>query len=222
MRKEIFTGIFFLGICLLFCFGCVSTPDKPAATDAPVQEEPTLEPTEEPTATPEPTEEPTVTPEPTAEPTEEPTKTPEPKKVTGPQVGEFWMEVPVKPVAPGAEFSTPIRINTGTQKIAAYGINISYDPAIIAIDVTKGSNGAEPGKDGYVAASNPTKPGVMYVAGFDVYGKGPGEALHMVTIYWKAVGKGTSAIEIMVKNLVDETIKPIGVQKGISSKVQVK
>ena len=201
MKNGLYSSIVAVCICTLLFSGCVSTPVEPepakAPTDAPVEEK--------------------LTPE----PTEKPTQTPEPIKKFEPNVGEFWMEVPKKPVAKGSEFSTKIRINTGDQKIAAYGIRISFDPAVIDVDTGKASIGVEPGPDGFLAAENLTDPGTLFAAGFDVYGKGPGDNLHILTIHWKAVGIGISTINISVNNLVDEKVAVIGVKKGLSAVIEV-
>ncbi|MBN2443719.1 MAG: hypothetical protein JXJ04_20325 [Spirochaetales bacterium] len=119
------------------------------------------------------------------------------------------------------EFTTEIIIDSGNQKVAAYGFLITFNKNIIDVDVAKGNSGVEPGKDGYVAAQNANNPGKLDVAGFDVYGKGPGKELHFLTIHWKAVRTGKSTIDIKVKNLVDETTKVIGRPAGINSEVTV-
>ena len=224
MRKLITRGIIFLGICTIIMVSCVSSPETPEIvheedasvtlepTEVPVKVEPTLKPTREPT------EEPTETPV----PTDGPTHTPQPADKPEPQIGEVWMDVPGEPVTQGTEFAAKVYLNSGEKKLAAYGLSISYDPAIVSVDTDKGNAGVEPGVDGFVAAVNTSEPGNIVAAGFDVYGKGPGEKLHVITVYWKAVGSGTSAVNIVVNSLVDDDTMSIGAKKGMSTVIEVR
>lgn len=199
MKKRLSICLVALFVCTLVFVQCVSTPAEP--------EEPT-------TATPEP--ESTPGPTKTPEPTPEPTKIPEPSEEPAPEAGELWLELSKKSITTDSLFSTELRLNTGDQKIAAYGIYIHYDSAILNLDAGKGNNGVVTGADGFVAAVNAAQPGKIFIAGFDAIGKGPGTNLHFFTIYWKAVKKGSTTIEIEIDKLTDEFIRPLGVTKGRS------
>ena len=120
-----------------------------------------------------------------------------------------------------SEFTTDIFVDSGDQKVAAYGFMLTFNKDILNVDVSEGTSGVVPGKDGYVAAQNANNPGRLEVAGFDVYGKGPGKELHFLTIHWRAMKKGKSPINLTVKNLVDETTREVGMPTGISGQVIV-
>jgi hypothetical protein len=210
MKNIIAAGIIILWICTLLAVSCVSTPETSSPGDKG-DSSPTLEPTEVP-----------VKVEPTPVPTEEPTQTPSPTKTPGPQIGEFWFEVPGDPVGLETEFETKMFFNSGDKKIAAVGLEVTFDPEILTTNAEKGTSGVEPGPDGFVAAVNSSKPGILTIAGFDVFGKGPGEKLHFLTIYWKAVGRGESPVSIKVINAVDVTTADLGASKGLSAFITVK
>ena len=127
----------------------------------------------------------------------------------------------ISTVAVNTEFQTKIYINSGNQKVAAYGFLLNFSNDIINLDVNKGNSGVDPGADGYVAALNTSVPGQLFVAGYDVYGKGPGVELHFLTINWRAMKAGETSITITVRNLVDETTGIVGKPIGISGKVVV-
>jgi hypothetical protein len=118
----------------------------------------------------------------------------------------------------GSNFSFQIRVNSGSQRVAAYGINITYDENLISIgsddDVVEGA-------DGFVLAVNINTPGIIKTSGFDVTGKGPGPDLHLLTVNMMADNAGTSPIGISVDTLADEDTDTIGTPRGIGGEVVV-
>ncbi|MBN2536575.1 MAG: hypothetical protein JXB88_27075 [Spirochaetales bacterium] len=216
MKKGLCICFIFLLFCSLILVQCVSTRQEPETTSTivPVEEEPTQKPTENPSPEP--------TPESISVPTPEPTRILKPTEEPSPEAGELWFELSEKQIIINSPFSTELRINTGDRKVAAYGIHIKYDPSFINVDAGMGNNGVVTGADGFVAAVNAGKPGTIMIAGFDVMGKGPGKNLHFFTIYWKAVKKGSTTIEIKVNQLADEVTKPIGIKKGRLLSFEVK
>jgi predicted RNA-binding protein with EMAP domain len=124
-------------------------------------------------------------------------------------------------VTEGDNFSVEIHVNTGAQKIAAYGIYIGYNTEVLALDTSMGESGISEGPDGFIAAVNAKQPGLVRVSGFDTSGEGPGTDLHLLTVYWTAIGTGTSLIEITVDNLVDNNTHNIGERKGINGTATV-
>jgi len=65
--------------------------------------------------------------------------------------GDVWFNtVPSQSV--GGVFSTEIYVDTGTQNLAAYGFEITWDPSIITVPL--GIDGVEAGADGFLAAAN--------------------------------------------------------------------
>ncbi|MBN2534616.1 MAG: tandem-95 repeat protein, partial [Spirochaetales bacterium] len=128
-------------------------------------------------------------------------------------------EVSVLPVESyvneGDLFTVEIHINSGEQKIASYGIDITYDSAILAVDTETDSDGVSRGPDGFIAAVNPKTPGLLKISGFDTSGSGPGQDLNFLTVYWKAIGTGTSLIHPIVNTLTDELTNKVGNPIGI-------
>ncbi|MBN1697646.1 MAG: hypothetical protein JW881_09045 [Spirochaetales bacterium] len=150
----------------------------------------------------------------------DPSKTPKPEYIL-PGSGNVWIVPEELTVAAGEAFTTEIHINSGNQKVASYGIDLTFTSDIIQIDVSKGETGIEAGKDGYVSAVNPNLKDMAKLAGFDVHGTGPGVDLNFLTVHWKAVKKGTSKINITVDKVTDEKTNDVGRPKGIGGTVIV-
>jgi hypothetical protein len=119
------------------------------------------------------------------------------------------------------QFTTEIHVDTGSQNIAAYSVDILFDSNIIIVNTGVGANGVSPGSDGFVTAVNASLPGILQINGFDVTGEGPGSNLHLVTINWTAVGTGATDVIIEVEVLVDSSYVTIGTPAGISNTVTV-
>ncbi|MBN1699760.1 MAG: hypothetical protein JW881_19755 [Spirochaetales bacterium] len=118
-------------------------------------------------------------------------------------------------------FSHAIRVNTGKQRLAAYAFLITYPPEMIGIDIAKGTEGVEAGRDGYLAAVNTIDPGKIYVGGYDINGKGPNQNLHLLTIHWKALSAGFIKVNIEIINLNDEQTGIVGKPKGTGAKIKI-
>ena len=151
----------------------------------------------------------------------QPKRSPVPQIEILPGAGNVSMKPETIAAAVNSEFTTDIMVNSGSQKVAAYGFQFTFNKDIILVDTSKGTSGVEPGPDGYVVTQNANIPGSLIVAGFDVYGKGPGKELNFLKIYWKAVGKGKAPIDFKVKTLVDETTLEVGKPQGFSCEVTV-
>lgn len=198
-----------------------SAPDEP---DLPISK-----PTQKPvritkTATPAPlkTEAPTATPAKTLAPTAAATVTPgKTAPPAPPGTGDVWIEPDPIVVHPGSPFEIEVHVNTGAQKIAAYGINFNFNRDFITIDKSRGSNGVIAGPGGFLSAANADNPGVLVAAGFDTSGKGPKSDFHLLTIYWKAVSKGNATILVTVRKLADDATLPVGKPSGKSGTVIV-
>ncbi|MBN2533187.1 MAG: hypothetical protein JXB88_09865 [Spirochaetales bacterium] len=168
-----------------------------------------------PEPTPEETTAPTILPSPT--PTVQPTATPS----TGKDPGTVWVVPEIQQVSFNGDFTTEIHVNTGTQLLAAYGIDILYDSSVIAVRTTIGTSGVEAGPDGFVTAVNAQTPGIIRTSGFDIAGTGPGSDLHIMTVYWTTVSEGTSPLSIDVKTLSDLNADTIGMPNGIGGTISV-
>jgi hypothetical protein len=107
-------------------------------------------------------------------------------------------------------------VNSGTSKLGAYKFIINYNENVINVDTSKGDyQGADTGADGFVSAFNAVVPGKIVVNGFSAMGTGPGEDLHVLTIYWTTVGTGTTTLDLTVEQLADEVRDNIGTPNGL-------
>ena len=180
-----------------------------------------------PTHTPTPTPVPTVTPTPipdTGTPTPTPTVTPVSTPLEPPVTdiaGAVWFVPYDQTVDVGDEFTIEVHLNSGTQRIAAYGIGVVWDPNIINLAYNTGSNGVVAGEDGFVAAVGTGGPEIIIISGFDASGTGPGTDLHLVTVYFTAIGGGSTNINMDIRNLTDEMLMTIGVPTSNDGRVVV-
>jgi hypothetical protein len=180
--------------------GGTTPTDPPVVTDAP-----TAVPTAVPTTAP--TTPPTVTDAPTTPPT-----------VTDPPaqgVGNVSMSPSTVNGNVGDTVSFSIMVNSGTQRVAAYGMDITYNSSIL------GSPAVDDGADGFVSAVNTNDPGIIVASGFDASGTGPGSNLELVIVSFSANNSGTSSIGITVNQLVDENTTTIGTPNGIGGSVVI-
>jgi hypothetical protein len=171
-------------------------------------------------STPDPT--PLVTTTPTPVPTATPTATaiPDPTDVPPPGAGDVYFVPDTITADEGEHFTTEIHINSGNQKIAAYGFFIYYDNDVVQVDTEQGKNGVIEGPYGYIADVNALA-GELRFTGFDSTGSGPGSDLHFVTIYWVVAAPGTSTLELAVDSLVDTSTDDIGTPVGRDGEVTV-
>ena len=151
---------------------------------------------------------PPVTPAPTGAPTD-------PLVTPGPGIGDVSMSPSSIVVQSGDSFSFGIVVNSGGQRVAAYGIDITYDASVLT------ANAAVAGADGFVSAVNLNDPGIIVTSGFDASGVGPGGSLELLVIQMTADNQGTSAIGINVDKLVDEATNTVGNPNGIGGTVTV-
>jgi hypothetical protein len=147
--------------------------------------------------------------------------TPLPPEMIKPGAGLVKLEPADSTVKKGNDFAVEIHVNTGTQKVAAYGFVLTFDPAVIDVIGSKGTNGVDALPDGFVQAVNATKRGEVFAAGFDVYGKGPSDDLGIAKVSFKAVGQGQTSIGLEVRSLFDEKSNPLGNPQGEGAQVSV-
>ncbi|MBN2534784.1 MAG: hypothetical protein JXB88_18025 [Spirochaetales bacterium] len=226
MKNKVI-GIFFLFcfiscICILFAYVSCAPPSisQPEPTSEPTPgAEITPDVTEDPIPTAIPTAVPTATPIaiPTAVPTGTPTATSDPGKVPG----DVWVFPENQTVSKGGKFTTEIHVNSGEQKVASYGITITYQAANMVLDTEYGDNGVIEGDDGFIVAINAKEPGKLVVTGFDTGGTGPGADLHLLIIHWTAVETGTMDVILDVDILTDPATEKIGTPNGIDGSVKI-
>jgi hypothetical protein len=112
-------------------------------------------------------------------------------------------------------FDIAIVVNSGSQNVAAYGFEITYDADII------NATDAREGAQGFLAASNLTTPGIASVTGFDASGTGPGTSIELVVITFQAVGEGPAILSLNVDQLVDSDTNTVGTACGNSGSVTI-
>ena len=122
----------------------------------------------------------------------------------------------------GDFFTTNLYVDTGSALLAAYGIDITYDPTIIQLNTSIGNSGVQKGNEGFISAVNPNTLGLLKITGFDINGRGPNSQLHLLTINWIAIGLGTSPLDISVDVLVDPNTNTIGSPQGFTRSIVVK
>jgi hypothetical protein len=118
--------------------------------------------------------------------------------------GAVWISPYLQECNTGEEFTTEVHVNTGTQLIAAYGINISFDSSVVEYLY------CVEGDDGFLTAYNP-QPESLITNGFDAVGKGPSEDLHLLTITWAVKEKTEfTNLGMTVSHMTDEMVVPTG------------
>ncbi len=141
--------------------------------------------------------------------------------VTGTNVCAVSITPERSTVAVGSTFDLSVVMDTGSSKLGAYSFTISFDPQIIAVDTSRGSNGATAGDDGFLTLTNPSADGRIVVNGFDINGKGPSSELEIVKIHFTALALGTSSVSIEVSTISDELGNSLGSGVGTGAQVTV-
>ncbi|MBN1699750.1 MAG: hypothetical protein JW881_19705 [Spirochaetales bacterium] len=174
---------------------------------------PTTVPTQTPTPAP--------TPVPTAEPTIEPTTVTTQAPTPVPGAGEVWTSPSQTVVNVGDYFQTEIHVNSGDRRLAYFDIDVWFDKSIIRIDTSRGTDGVAAGSSGFfdnvwLDTSS------IEIEGRNTTGTGPGTNLHVLTLYWQAIGAGMCIIENTPFYLDDPDNYQIGLLTGTDGTVEVK
>ncbi|MBN2535539.1 MAG: hypothetical protein JXB88_21855 [Spirochaetales bacterium] len=140
-----------------------------------------------------------------------------PESTQGKAIGTVWIDPATKTVDMNEDvnFSLDVYVNSGSQKVAAYGIDITYEDEIIL------AKSVSAGVDGFIAAANIDEPGFISTSGFDINGKGPGTALHLLIINFEALATGNSPIGVTVNSLTDPETQVIGTPTGEDGNVEI-
>ena len=120
----------------------------------------------------------------------------------------------------GDTFETEIYVNTGSQNLGAYKIDIIYYWRVIQI---LSEDDIVAGNEGFVSTVDFTGRGKVSITGFEPLGTGPNSQLHLLTITWTAISNGVSSLilEIGHDQLVDSDGNSIGFPHDIDSYVVV-
>ncbi len=130
--------------------------------------------------------------------------------------GDVWLTPSSVTVNPGDPFALEVHLDSGSQFLAAYGFDFTYDSSLVAVDTVT------PGLDGFVAAVNANNPGLLIVSGFHVIGTDPGADLHLLSISFLALsGVGVSTIDLDVNSLVDNIYNDVGIPTGYGATISV-
>ncbi|MBN2737241.1 MAG: glycoside hydrolase family 9 protein [Spirochaetales bacterium] len=110
-------------------------------------------------------------------------------------------------VSEGQTFPLNVQIVTENQLVGAYGFKIHFPDDLLSIDVTQ----ITAGSNGFLSAANMASPGVVFVTGFDINGKGPGEVSLCELSFQSMVPTGNGEITLTVDSLVSEAAQNISV-----------
>ncbi len=117
-------------------------------------------------------------------------------------------------------FNIYIYVDTGSQKLATFGIEIEWNQSVI--EVLNEEEGVQEGSTIFTLIKNvDNSTSYMNIAGVNIIGKGPSSNLQILTISWRAISIDESILDITVNNLSDENTNPIGMLNGIDGNVEV-
>lgn len=158
--------------------------------------------------------------QPTSQPIIEPTYTPTPT----PLPGEIWSEPDTIAKKVGDKFKTELYLNSGTEKVGAFGFSIKYDQNLVEIDKETGNSGIELKIENDLIQVNTEILGDIFIGGYDYEGINSGFEINIINIYWKAIEKG-ECLQLLtidyVSDVEGEDIGEPGPREGMGSKVIV-
>jgi len=133
--------------------------------------------------------------------------------------GDVWIVSP-QPVLVGQPFFIEVHVNSGTQKMAAYGFDITHSTNIMQLNTSIGTSGQEAvAPYGFLSAMSPLPPGALKCTGFKIEGSGPAGDMHFLNINFNATAVGTGSIEISVATMTNENYEYIGTPRGIGNTI---
>lgn len=135
--------------------------------------------------------------------------------------GTIWFEPAEIKAESSSQFTMELHLDTGKQKLAAYGIDIDFNPSIISVDTSEALSGVKPGEDGFLSAVNANESGKLRIAGFNAFGTGPAVNMQLVTIYFFSLGQGNTDLNIYIRDLSDPAINIYNNPQGKEAKVTV-
>ncbi|MBN1699986.1 MAG: hypothetical protein JW881_20925 [Spirochaetales bacterium] len=175
-------------------------------------------------STPDPTNPPTVTNPPNTNPpaTNPPATNPPITNPPQPGEGDVWIVPENQNVRTSTIFNVQIHANTGSQRLGAYGFDLSYDSAYVVANTSIGTEGVEAGPDGFISAVNSSNNGIIRMSGFDTNGKGPGTDLHVLTVnLYAQQNRGTTYLGLDIIDFTNLDTVPIGNPNGRGANVTI-
>jgi len=98
-------------------------------------------------------------------------------------------------------FTMNVNISSPISIYAAYTIQIAYDPVMLSVDKTLGSDGVSVGQEGFVSAVN-VQEDTIIISGFDTTGKGPGINLPLLQLHLRSGDTtGNTNLVLRIENL---------------------
>jgi hypothetical protein len=132
--------------------------------------------------------------------------------------GGAWTVPQTQSVANGSTCVLEIHANTGTSLLTAYGMEVTFDSAILNI---ASSSDVVAMPTGFLSAKNISISGKVLVSGFDIQGKGPSTDLGLFQITFTAVGRGTSNLGLTITVFSDPGYVTIGTQSTRNGSITV-
>ncbi|MBN1700151.1 MAG: leucine-rich repeat domain-containing protein [Spirochaetales bacterium] len=129
--------------------------------------------------------------------------------------GDVWCVIP-DGIEVGDHFVFEIRVNTGSQMLAAYGIEIHLDFRYYEMyHLDEAYYGIVAGPAGFLSVASP---GTDYFIcqGFDTSGVGPGTSLHLLNVHCTALENGVSLVTLKINDLSDANTDTIGTPRAIN------
>lgn len=138
--------------------------------------------------------------------------------------GDVWIEPANGYAGTDQPVALTVYADTGAQRLGAYQLTVTYDPAAMGVSSQEADKVVKPGADGFVTAANvDAKGGRIVVNGVDVYGKGPGIRMELMKISLKSLKQaGPTEITLDIEALTDEHGKTIGKPAAANSVINIR
>ncbi|MBN2444980.1 MAG: dockerin type I repeat-containing protein [Spirochaetales bacterium] len=150
------------------------------------------------------------------------TATPEPVVIYGVPDVNVMFTPDYQNVKINSDFATEIHVNTVGFRLASYDFTINYGAGVISVDTTKGTNGVDPGVDGFSATSDISEPGNLTISGSHETSSAYGNDVHLCTIYWTAGSDtGSTILDLTINRLAGESGGQIGIPTDIDGRVSI-
>ena len=133
-----------------------------------------------------------------------------------------WLEPDTSEINLNSSFLLELHGNTMNQKLGSYQFVLTFDSNMIEIDDEKADQGVEKGEDGLSGFVNDQEEGKLVINGFDAAGKGPGDDLTILKLYFKSSGiAGQTNIDLSVSSFTNVFAENIGFPKGKGSIINI-
>ncbi len=126
--------------------------------------------------------------------------------------GNVWLEPSSSKIYTNSDFDMHIKVDTGSNPLIGYQMEITYDPSVIEIDTQK-NGGVDVGSEGFLLITSlDSAQGNIAVMGSNISGSGPSKNLDLLVIHFKALNKPAATfVGIKVKYLKDKN----GIMKNV-------